>query len=362
MGVRIEAITAGTSGLGFATAEAQGTIKYPRSIFTLASPDEYLGTMDTLQRMSMILWDSSDQCGWLVPAQALLLHMAHLWVHRKNITPTFRYADPSHHSYLEQVNDILRTDRREVLEPRGRDDDTDLELRHLVMRFWNDLRACMIAQQSAVHDGQGVIGARSQALSGWELMDFIFRPPLLFSMKQDMSGPSDNSWRALAVQKNIPVLFCKGAGDVITSPGSGFLCAHCNISLRNGSYLIASLASLKQMSDQFGGFRTQTQFTADWGWQPIEEAALFAQHCRAQTGLRIPCHERIQKLIALREWHGGSNLSLPIEGAVVFGRPGSKFSQLILSGAGQSPSNTAMAKQGTLKRLTEKLARLSPRS
>ncbi|CEL06411.1 hypothetical protein ASPCAL07516 [Aspergillus calidoustus] len=362
MGVRIEAITAGTSGLGFATAEAQGTIKYPRSIFTLASPDEYLGTMDTLQRMSMILWDSSDQCGWLVPAQALLLHMAHLWVYRKNITPTFRYADPSHPSYLEQVNDILRTDRRKVLEPSGRDDDTDRELRHLIMRFWNDLRACMIAQQSAVRDGQGVIGAKSQALSGWELMDFIFRPPFLFSMKQDMSGPSDNSWRALAVQKNIPVLFCKGAGDVITSPGSGFLCAHCNISLRKGSYLIASLASLKQMSEQFGGFRTQTQFTADWGWKPIEEAALFAQHCRAQSGLGISCHERIQKLSAFRNWHGGSNLSLPIEGAVVFGRPGSRFSHLILSGAGQSPSNTAMVKQGTLKRLTQKLARLSPRS
>jgi hypothetical protein len=55
MGVRIEAITAGTRGLGFATAEAQATIKYPGSIFTLVSPDEYLGTMDTVQRMSMIL-------------------------------------------------------------------------------------------------------------------------------------------------------------------------------------------------------------------------------------------------------------------------------------------------------------------
>jgi hypothetical protein len=60
VGVRIESITAGTSALGYATLEAQGPIKYPRSIFTLVSPDDYLGTMDTVQMMSMILWDSRD--------------------------------------------------------------------------------------------------------------------------------------------------------------------------------------------------------------------------------------------------------------------------------------------------------------
>ncbi|KAL3475082.1 hypothetical protein BJX99DRAFT_259698 [Aspergillus californicus] len=135
MGVKIETIIAGTSGLGFATAEAQSTIIYTRSIFTLVLPDEYLGTMDTVQRMSMILWDTSDQCGWLVPVQALLLHMAHLWVYQKNIFPTFRYVDQGASSYLDQVDDILRTDRRKVIEPKGRDDDTDLELRHLIIRF-----------------------------------------------------------------------------------------------------------------------------------------------------------------------------------------------------------------------------------
>jgi hypothetical protein len=96
--------------------------------------------------VSMILWDSKDQCGWLVPAQALLLHMAHLWVRRQNIAPTFRYAPQGASSYLKDVDDILRLDRKKVIRPNGRDDDTDFELRHLIMRFWNDLRACMIAQ------------------------------------------------------------------------------------------------------------------------------------------------------------------------------------------------------------------------
>ncbi|KAL3442478.1 hypothetical protein BJX65DRAFT_224503 [Aspergillus insuetus] len=316
--------------------------------------------MDTVQRMSIILWDTSDQCGWLVPAQALLLHMAHLWVIRKGITPTFRSADPGHHSYLEQVDEILRTDRRKVLEANGRDDDTDLELRHLIMRFWNDLRACMIAQQSAIRDGEGVIGPKSQALSGWELMDFIFRPPLLFNMKQESLGPSDNSWRALAVQINIPVLFCQGAGEVITSRNPGFLCAHCVIPLKKGSYIIASLASLKQMAEQHGGFSTRTKLTADWGWQPTDEAALFEEHCRSAAGSSIRCHQRLQKLIPLRNWQAGNNLNLPAEGAVVFGRPSSKV--LALAAAGQAPSNTAVVKQGALKRLTQRLGRLSPRS
>jgi hypothetical protein len=100
-------------------------------------------------------------------------------------------------------------------------------------------------------------------------------------MKQDRGALSDDSWRALAVERNIPVLFCQDAGYLIASPSSGLLCANCNIPLKEGSYPIASLACLGHMAQNYGGFRTQTQLTADWGWQPTEESSLFAEHCRA---------------------------------------------------------------------------------
>ncbi|KAF4996557.1 hypothetical protein FGRMN_4441 [Fusarium graminum] len=133
VGARIENVTLGTGSLGFATAEFESKIKYPHSIANPVTPDDYLGTLDTIKRMSMILWDCGDQCGWLVPAQALLLHMAHVWVQSNGIAATFRYADKGD-TYLEDIDFILRNDRKKVLRAGGRDDDTDFELRHHAKR------------------------------------------------------------------------------------------------------------------------------------------------------------------------------------------------------------------------------------
>ncbi|KAM0342064.1 hypothetical protein ACHAPU_009792 [Fusarium lateritium] len=349
VGARIENVTLGTGGLGFATAEFESNIKYAHSIVNPVAPDDYLGTLDTTKRMSMILWDCEDQCGWLVPAQALLLHMAHVWVQSNGIAATFRYANKGN-AYLEEIDEILRKDRKKVVRAEGRDDDTDFELRHLIMRIWNDIRGCMIAQQSAVRDDKGVIGYRSGMLSGWELIDFITRPPLEFSMKQDERGPSDDTWKALAAEKNIPVLFCQGAGDVIKTTASGFLCADCRLPLKQECHLVASLTCLSHMAQKYGGFRTRTKLTMDWGWQPTDEAALFQEHCQLSLGSH--CHERLQKLVSVQDGQQGTDLGLPATGAVVFGRSGSKVSKSTVTVQSQSGAKSSpdLARKGKLRR------------
>ncbi|KAF5660670.1 serine threonine kinase [Fusarium heterosporum] len=356
IGARIENVTLGTGGLGFATAEFESKIKYPYTIANPVTPDDYLGTLDTTKKMSMILWDCGDQCGWLVPAQALLLHMAHVWVQSNGIAATFRFADMGA-DYLEEIDVILRNDRKKILRAEGRDDDTDFELRHLIMRIWNDIRGCMIAQQSAIRDDKGVIGYRSGMLSGWELIDFITRPPLEFSMKQDKRGPSDDTWKALAAEKNIPVLFCQGAGDIIKTTALGSLCTSCKLPLKQECHLVASLTCLGHMAQKYGGFRTWTKLTMEWGWQPTDEAALFQEHC--QVGLGSHCHERLQKLVNVQDGQEGKDLRLPITGAVVFGRSGSKASKSTV--AAQSHSGTKpgsnLTKKGKFKRLLAKLGK-----
>ena len=279
-------MTAGTGGLGFGTLEFESNIRYAHSIVNAVAADEYLSTMDTLEKMSMILWDCRDECGWLVPAQALLLHMAHVWVNSKGIAADFRHASQGP-GYLQEVDKILREDRKKVLRKEGRDDDSDFELRHLIMRIWNDIRGCMLAQQSALRDDKGVIGYQAGGISGWEVTDFLTRPPLEFSMKQDKRGPSDKGWKGLAVEKNIPVLFCKGAGEVIKTTPPGYLCINCRLSLKQQSYLIASLTCLGNMAQRYGGFKPKTKLTAEWGWQPTAEAALFQEHCQLKCGIQV---------------------------------------------------------------------------
>ncbi|KAH7174217.1 uncharacterized protein B0J16DRAFT_348299 [Fusarium flagelliforme] len=351
VGARIENVTAGTGGLGFGTLELESNIRYAHSIVNAVAADEYLGTVDTLERMSMILWDCGDECGWLVPAQALLLHMAHVWVNSKGITAEFRHPSQGP-GYLQEVDKILREDRKKVLRKEGRDDDSDFELRHLIMRIWNDIRGCMLAQQSALRDDKGVIGYQAGGISGWEVTDFLTRPPLEFSMKQDKRGPSDKSWKGLAAEKNIPVLFCKGAGEVIKTTPSGFLCAHCRLSLKHQSYLIASLTCLGNMAQRYGGFKPKTRLTTEWGWQPTDEAALFQEHCQLNVGTR--CNERLQKLITFKEEGDGTHLNLPANGVVVFGRAGSKAPELAPTA---TPTTTTTISVGKGK-ITKWLARL----
>lgn len=352
VGARIENVTLGTGGLGFATAEVETNIRYAHNIVNAVAADEYLGILDTTEKMSMILWDCGDECGWLVPAQALLLHMAHVWVNSKGITANFRYASHGP-GYLQEVDTILREDRKKVLRAEGRDDNSDFELRHLIMRIWNDIRGCMLAQQSALRDDQGVIGYQSGGISGWELTDFLTRPPLEFSMKQDKRGPSDKSWKALATEKNIPVLFCQGAGDVIRTTPSGFLCANCRLSLKQENYLVASLTCLGNMARKYGGFRAKTRLTAEWGWQPTDEAALFQEHCHLNMGSR--CNERLQKLITVKEEQHGTNLNLPANGVVVFGRAGSKATELTVPAPATAVTTTPPVGKRRISKLLAKL-------
>ncbi|RBR26374.1 uncharacterized protein FIESC28_00779 [Fusarium coffeatum] len=351
VGARIENVTAGTGGLGFGTLELESNIRYAHSIVNAVAADEYLGTMDTLERMSMILWDCGDECGWLVPAQALLLHMAHVWVSSKGITATFRHASQGP-GYLQEVDKILREDRKKVLRKEGRDDDSDFELRHLIMRIWNDIRGCMLAQQSALRDDKGVIGYQAGGISGWEVTDFLTRPPLEFSMKQDKRGPSDKGWKGLAVEKNIPVLFCKDAGEVIKTTPRGYLCTNCRLSLKHQSYLIASLTCLGNMAQRYGGFKPKTRLTPEWGWQPTAESALFQEHCQLNAGSR--CNERLQKLIAFKEEEEGTNLNLPANGVVVFGRAGSKAPDLATTATPTTPTTVPVGKG----KITKWLAKL----
>ena len=98
-GARIVNFTVGTSGLGFATAEFESNIIYAQSIVNPVVPDEYLGTLDTIRRLPVILWDCGDQCGWLVPAQALLLHMAHVWVQANEISANFQICERGLHLF-----------------------------------------------------------------------------------------------------------------------------------------------------------------------------------------------------------------------------------------------------------------------
>ena len=91
-GVKIKSISAGTSGLGFFGGRANADIIYPKSIAQSVAFDTYDDILETTKSMPVILWDCNVQCGWLVPAEAVLLHMAHTWVKQDKLSTALRLA------------------------------------------------------------------------------------------------------------------------------------------------------------------------------------------------------------------------------------------------------------------------------
>ena len=98
------------------------------------------------------------------------------------------------------------------------------------------------------------------------------------------------------------------------------------------------------MAQRYGGFKPKTRLTSEWGWQPTDEAALLQEHCQLNLGTR--CNDRLQKLIIVKEEEDGTDLNLPANGVVVFGRAGSKAPELA---ATATPTTPIKAPVGTRK-------------
>ena len=153
----------------------------------------------------------------------------------------------------------------------------------------------MIARWRILQEDSGVIGHQSGSISGWELMDFIKRPPVEFTMKKANNGSSDCGWETLAAEKDTLVLFYQDAGDVIRPPASSSLCADWKPPPKHKHYLIASLASLEQMALDYGGFRTYTRLSGHLAWRPTTEA-IFEEHCKHGPGHKC---KKLQQLVSV---------------------------------------------------------------
>jgi hypothetical protein len=105
------------------------------------------------------------------------------------------------------------------------------------------------------------------------------------------------------------------------------------------------------MAQRYGGFKPKTRLTTEWGWQPTDEAALFQEHCQLNVGTR--CNERLQRLITFKEEEDGTNLNLPANGVVVFGRAGSKAPELAATATPITPTTTSVGRGKITKWLTK---------
>lgn len=175
--VRIKSITTGYSTYASVAIE----FIYPKRTTMSVDIDWYEDVLRTTGDMSALLWDPDQDvmCGWLVPIQPVMFHMAHIWTLKEKPEEDFRHAPSAQtvgEKFLEEVADILKIDGGKKL--RKDEGDKKFHLKDLIMRMYIDIRGCELARSKVESENGGSFGLQNfkSFLRGWELMDFIDRP------------------------------------------------------------------------------------------------------------------------------------------------------------------------------------------
>lgn len=310
-GVKIKSIEIGTSGAGIFGIQIGMDVLYPKSLEVSPELTKYDDILDTTRTMSMVLYDSGERRGWLVPAQTLLLHMAQCWIKKNTPGVNLEYANPEY----DGGNPIqqLLTKNYKLLLKHLLDDDSEWFLRDLIKQLWRDLQGCMIARKQSRSDDQGLRTLSSTSLLAWEFLDFIERPSAFHIRKcpLDFAGCG---WNALAEDNEMMILVCRGLGNVIIPTNDANLCSRWSTVPSNRAYLTASISCMRVLSQTaIGGLcmgLTRRVF-----WRPTEQNLLEDCVHRAQND----CHKTLQKVITKIDPAPLQATAFPPSGAVIFG-------------------------------------------
>jgi hypothetical protein len=349
-GVRIKSISSGFPGMGMLSATATLDILISKTAKARVEHSNYDDIVYVSKTSPVVIWDSAVQCGWLVPLNAVLLHMVHLYIKARNLSHTTLPHVPTGQALAEEVDRILREQYKNVI-CTSLEDDQPLELRRLVKTFYMEMKCCMAARIEIMRENKGAITYTKGCVTGWELMDFIGRPPfdLEFVLKRDNHATSASGWQELAAEKNLLIMVCRNAGDIIKPSAPESLCEDWRLPPKHKQYLVASLSCLKDMARQYGGLRSPTRLSAQLAWQPNKDA--FKERCQHRKGTL--CTRRLQHLYRSSDMGQpppSDEPNLPVKGAVVFGTARLQKDKAAVEVAGDESSPGG--KPGKLKKIT----------
>ncbi|PVH79239.1 hypothetical protein DL98DRAFT_655504 [Cadophora sp. DSE1049] len=210
-----------------------------------ATWEEILGYTEHLP---VILFNTDDKRGWMVPALSVLLHMAQLYT--RSDPRLITYKGQKRCIPYAQRSTVLELAAREIIEnydkailrettvfdPSKSEPPThrDYYLYELIMFLWARLNS-VIGRSKIIESQTGVLPLKQDTLDGWEMMD-IASSQSTINLKTVPIGKTSGGWTLLSGRKiqiidyvrgrrehpaAVVSLFCKGLGDVIKPAESG---------------------------------------------------------------------------------------------------------------------------------------------
>ena len=212
-------LSLGSSGLGFGGPTGTANFVIPRAQRThfMDVENQLKDRLKHSIARPVIVYDTSDQRGWMIPIVCLMLYMVHLRV-RKLPKPPEASQDGLAPIPYSRVDKEAAHEAYEIL-TRYMEPDSASTLGN--SEKWNDTLALFYIALDTFFGKSKELSSTSSAsrssdISGFELMDAVFAEnPFRYNSRQVQRN--SGGWAQLG--DTVGILFCKGIGDAIV-PGA----------------------------------------------------------------------------------------------------------------------------------------------
>ena len=288
--------------------------------------ESYLGILEAVKEMPMILYDVDDRKAWFVSAISAVLHMMHIWARKRPSLVQFEgrpvelpFAEASWNGGQAALDAINGTETS-LLKLHGVPGAEPYRLMDLVMRLWGNLESAIDTMENQKPAGFRLESRRN--IRGWELMDMSLARPL-HRPKECHVERTGGTWHRLT--EDVMTLFCSGLGEAIKPGTHEPVCPGWSTIPLAKDYMAASLVCVTSLSATSGkSTEEDMRLTDRLVWSQRSSCEIFGG-CKHGQNESCELLQDIKELTrskfhAFWTTQNGSILELPQEGAVVFGK------------------------------------------
>jgi len=322
----VSPVTISAASIGFKTiipGELSFAIGPKDSKLHISQTGPYEVILQHFSKAPIVLYDTGERRGWLVPSSAVIAHIAKTRHSRKAFSIPGKIVDIISTDPAQNTCDAAERMLLENGSTKLIDQETgscDFYFRDMVQGIWNVLElllACDTKWEST--PGIQIRTAKAQRLRGWEFMDVVDGPST-FTRKETPLKESCGGWSNLARDINAIVLFASGLEDVIepTKDSTG-LCHDWKQVPRGKDYLAAGVPILNTLFERAGSLETKEYLTNKrHQWQL---GKMLFEKCLSNAHSPCNCNRLQQIKIKPLMGSGSATCPGPLEdqGAVIFG-------------------------------------------
>jgi hypothetical protein len=281
----------------FGTAQATFALGPKDGKLHISQTGRYRTIIRRVSRKPIILYDTSEKRGWLVPASAVIAHIAQTRQHRHPFrisgNPVEFTATDCSLDICEGAEQMLLINAKVKLSPEESGQGEYL-FKDLVNDIWGLIEILMDKDiKMDLTSGIQLNGLFTSKLRGWEFMDVVEERSPIRLKETDIQG-SNGGWIDLARDLNSVVLFGTGFEDLIRPAEGQELCHLWQRVPINKDYLTASVSMLNTLYEEAGSADKKEHLTSTH-LQWHRGAALF-ETCPNSKNCQCSC-DRLQQIM-----------------------------------------------------------------